>query len=345
VLIAAVALLPVVAFLIALVLADSFKLVPARQLAWSLAAGAAAAAAALALHHWLFAVTALSTAHFSRYVAPLTEETLKALVLLYPLRRNRIGFAVDAAIVGFAIGTGFALAENVEYLRTLPNRNAWLWIARGFGTAVLHGTTAAVIAIAAKTLADRSRHGLAWILPGWGLAVVLHSAFNHALVSPLLAAAILLIGLPLVVLAVFTRSEQATQDWVGDGLDLDVALLELLQSEHFDATRLGRYLDQLRTRFAGPVVADMFCLLQLDLELGIRAKVTLMARQAGVAMGADEGLRARLAEREYLERAIGPTGLLALRPLQPAGGRDAWHRYLLEQDAGASRWRRWKRAR
>jgi hypothetical protein len=309
------------------------------MLAWSLTAGAVAAVAALALHQALFAVTGMSTVAFSRYVAPLTEETLKAIVLLYPLRRHRIGFAVDAAIVGFAIGAGFALVENVEYLRALHGGTIWLWIVRGFGTAILHATTAAVIAIAAKTLIDeRSRPGLIWILPGWALAVILHSAFNHALVSPLLAAAVLMIGLPIAVLAVFTRSEQATHDWVGDGLDLDIELLQLLQSEHFGSTRLGRYLEDLRAHFPGPVVADMFCLLQLELELGIRAKAMLMARQVGMAMGVDAPLRAKLVERAYLERAIGSTGLLALRPLQMTGHRDQWHRYLLEQAGGGKRW-------
>jgi RsiW-degrading membrane proteinase PrsW (M82 family) len=340
VLIVAIALLPVVALLVALLLADSFKLVPPALLAWSVAAGVVAALAALALHHWLFAVTGLGTVPFSRYVAPLTEETLKALVLLFPLRRHRIGFAVDAAIVGFAIGAGFALAENVEYLRTLHDRTIVLWIVRGFGTAILHATTAAVIAIAAKTLIDyRPRHGLAWIVPGWAVAVILHSAYNHALVSPFLAAAILMIVLPVVVLAVFARSEQATHAWVGDGLDLDVELLELLQSQDFGSTHLGRYLDDLRARFPGPIVADMFCLLQLDLELAIRAKAMQMAREAGVTIAVDEPLRAKLAECAYLEHAIGPTGLLALRPLQ-AGPRAHWHRYLLEQAGGRARWRR-----
>jgi RsiW-degrading membrane proteinase PrsW (M82 family) len=328
----AVALLPVVVFLIALNVADSFKLVPPTMLAWALAAGGAAALLALALHDWLFAVTSISGAQLSRYVSPLTEETLKAVVLLYPLRRHRIGFTVDAAIVGFAIGAGFALVENVDYLRTLHDRTIWLWIVRGFGTAILHATTAAVIAIAAKTLIDyRSRHSLIWILPGWALAVLLHSTFNHALVSPLLAAAILMVVLPVVLLSVFTRSERATHDWMGRGLDHDVALLELLHSDDFGGSHLGRYLEQLRARFPGPIVADMFCLLQLDLELGIRAKAMLMAREAGLEIASDESLREKLAECASLERTIGATGLLALRPLQAAHHRDRWHRYLLEQ--------------
>lgn len=333
-----IALLPVTAFLAALVLFDSFKLVPKGTLAWALASGVLAAAAALVLHEWLFRVTGLGTLAFTRYVAPVTEETLKALCVLYLLRRRRMGFLVDAAILGFAIGAGFALVENVEYLHDLPDPRIWVWIARGFGTAVLHATTTAIVAITAKALADRHpARGALVLLPGWAAAVFLHSAFNRALVSPLLAAAVLVLVLPLVVLAVFERSEKMTHEWVGDGLDLDVELLSLVRSKAFATTRLGRYLNDLKARLPGPVVADMFCLLQLDLELSIRAKGLLMARQAGVDLPDDPEMEARLAERDYLQKAIGPTGLIALRPLHVTGDRDLWHQYLLRQSRGRRR--------
>ena len=130
-------------------------------------------------------------------------------------------------------------------------------------------------------------------------------------------------------------SERQTREWIGAGLDLDVELLQLVKSSHFGGTRLGRYLAELRSRFPGPVVADMFCLLQLDLELAIRAKGMLMAREAGLSVPMDDALRARLAEREYLEKAIGRTGLIALRPLQVTSDFDHWHRHLLEHQARA----------
>ena len=38
----------------------------------------------------------------------------------------------------------------------------------------------------------------------------------------------------------------------------------------------------------GPVVANMFCLLRLELELSIQAKAMLLARQAGVDVPVDE---------------------------------------------------------
>ncbi len=75
----------------------------------------------------------------------------------------------------------------------------------------------------------------------------------------------------------------------------------------------------------------MFCLLRLDLELAAQAKGLLMARSAGLALPADEELRAALDERSRLQQAIGRTGLLALEPLQVTSGRDHWHRHLLRQ--------------
>jgi protease PrsW len=332
VLITAVALLPVLAFLLTLVLADSFKLVSTPMLARAVAAGAAAAIAATWLHVWLFDVTDIELVTFSRFVAPLTEETLKAAFLVYALQRRQIGFAVDAAIIGFAIGAGFSTVENIEYLRTLTTTNIWLWVVRGFGTGVLHASTTAIIAITAKSLLDQSpQRGLAVLLPGWAAAVAIHAAFNFANLSPLLSAGVMLMAMPPILIFVFDRSERVTREWVGEGLDLDVELLQLVKSRHFGATRLGRYLNELKSRFPGPVVADMFCLLQTDLELSIRARGMLMAREEGLDLPADEGLIAQLAERAYLEKSIGRTGLLALRPLQVTTDRDAWHHFLLSQ--------------
>lgn len=328
---APLALLPVLSFLLLLIVFDSFKLVSKSMFVRALVAGVIAAIAAMLLQSWLIAAFDLETRTVTRYVAPVTEEALKMAFVLWALFRRQVGFLVDAAIVGFAIGAGFAVVENIHYLRNLPEGQIWLWIVRGFGTALLHALTTALIAIGAKSLLDRQpdRRALAIAAP-WLGAVVLHSAFNHALVSPLLAAAMVMLVLPLVVLAVFTVSERKTREWVGAGLDLDVELLQLVRSSEFGGTRFGRYLSELRARFPGPVVADMFCLLQLDLELAIRAKGMLMAREAGLSVPVDDNLRAKLAERSYLEKAIGRTGLLALRPLQVTSDFDRWHRYLLK---------------
>ena len=144
---AAVAFLPVLLFLAALVFMDSFKLVPGRAVFAAVFAGGLSALAASALNPVLADALGLGTPAFARTVAPLAEEVLKALFVVFLIRRGRVGFLVDAAILGFAVGTGFALVENLEYLRALPERGLLLWLVRGFGTALLHGGTTAIFAI------------------------------------------------------------------------------------------------------------------------------------------------------------------------------------------------------
>jgi hypothetical protein len=163
----------------------------------------------------------------------------------------------------------------------------------------------------------------------WLAVSLVHSAFNHRVLPPVAQALVVLIVLPLVVLWVFQRSEAATREWIGAGMDLDLVLIDLMTSEHFEATRFGRYLTALRARMPGPVVADMFCLLRIELELSVQAKALLMARDAGMELPIDADLAAALAEREALMRSIGRTGLLALEPLRVTSGRDLWHQRLL----------------
>lgn len=325
-----VALLPVVTFLLALLLMDSFRLVRPASIIGALVWGGVAAAATLWLHEWLLHTLHVPTGLVTRYIAPVTEETAKALLVVVLVSTARVGFLVDAAVLGFAVGTGFGLVENLSYLRAMPDASTIVWVVRGLGTAMLQGSTTTIFAMMSKTLADRraGRMVLAFV-PGWAAAVAIHSLFNHRLLPPVAQMLVLLTVLPLVALWVFARSERATREWVGAGMDLDLELLNLVGSEHFALTHFGRYLQELRARVPGPVVADMFCLLRLELELSIQAKAKLMAREAGLDVPVDADLDASLAEHEYLERSIGRMGLLALKPLQVTSRRDDWHRHLL----------------
>lgn len=327
-----IALVPVVAFLVALSQMDSFRLVRPTSIVRALAYGAAAAGASLWGHDWLLHVRHVPAGVISRYIAPVTEETAKGLLLVGLVATSRVGFLVDAAVQGFAVGTGFALVENLTYLRVMPDASVILWIVRGLGTAMLQGATTSIFAMISKRLADRRAGRLAFaFVPGWVAAVAIHSAFNHRLLPPLAQTLLLLVVLPLLVLWVFALSERATRDWIGAGLDLDIELLDLVGSEHFAHTRFGRYLQELRARMPGPIVVDMFCLLRLELELSVQAKALLLAREAGLEVPVDDDLEASLAERRFLQRSIGKMGLLALKPLQITSGRDRWHRHLLQQ--------------
>ena len=328
---ALIALAPGLVFLAALWLMDTFRLVRKSSVAVAVTYGAAAALACEALHRWLLPASGVDAQSFSRYIAPLTEETFKAVFVTVLIARGRVGFLVDAAVLGFAVGTGFALVENMTYLRDFDDAPLMLWAVRGLGTGVLHGTTAAVAAIITKAMVDHRSFTLS-VAAGIGPAIAMHSAYNHLLVFPALGPILTLVALPIVMVAVFERSERATREWMGAGLDLDLTLLQLVMSDGFQSTRFGRYLSQLPERFDGHVVADMFCLLRIELELAVQAKARLIAEQAGLELPVDDDVRAALAERAYLRQSIGRTGLLALEPLRVTSHRDYWNQHLLTRD-------------
>ena len=339
----ALAFFPVVLFLGVLVLMDSFKLARPSTIAWALGWGIVAAVLGDVLYAVLGPRLPLSPTGYSRFIAPVVEESAKAAFIAYLLLRRRIGFPVDAAQLGFAVGTGFAVIENYQYLRVLSDAGIVLWAVRGLGTAMLHGAATALFAMLAQTASERHREKyLIVFLPGWLVAVAIHAAFNLLPVSPVAMTATLLIVLPLIVLWVFQRSERATREWVGAGLDLDLMLHDTFASEALALTRFGTYLQELRTRFPGPVVADMLCLLRVELELSIQAKGVLIARDAGVAMPMHPDARSAVDEIRHLRSSIGRTGLLALAPVHVTSHRDDWHGYLLTgSESGPSRLSRW----
>lgn len=325
-----VGLLPVLLFLTALLFLDSYKLVRRAAILGAIGAGAVAAVVALGLNLALLDLLHVNPLVHKRYVAPVIEEALKAAYILWLVRRERVGFMVDGGILGFGVGTGFALVENVYYAWAMGASGVGLWIVRGLGTAIMHGSTTAVVGILGKHFADRFGHaGPRAFLPGLALAIVVHAAYNHLLLNPLLATGIIVVVMPLLLIVVFERSEKATREWLGTGMDHDVELLEQVLGGEMAETRIGAYLESLKSRFHGPIVGDMLCLLRIHLELSLRAKGILIARAAGVTVEPDAHVRANFEEMKYLERSIGPTGRMAILPFMRTSSRDLWQLHML----------------
>jgi hypothetical protein len=161
--------------------------------------------------------------------------------------------------------------------------------------------------------------------------VVLHSLYNHFLVQPLLATALIVLVFPYLSVAVFQQSERETRTWLGAGFDTDQELLRAVHSGQVSLTPVGRYLTTLRRRFSAEVIVDMMCLLRLRAELAIRAKGVLMLREAGFEAGPDPTLKDTFEELRYLEKSIGKTGLLALKPFLHTGTRDLWQLNMLHE--------------
>src|SRR5215472_17512993 len=171
-----ICVLPALVFLLFLYHVDSFKLVRLSRVVGLVLAGAILAGVAWAINGFAISLLHMKLLTYSRFVTPVFEEVLKASILAYLFLRNQIGFRVDAAILGFAIGTGFSIAENAYLLRVLSEANLTVWIIRGFGTAMMHGGTTAIVALTTQTMIERRSSPLLFF-PGLLAAIVLHAAF------------------------------------------------------------------------------------------------------------------------------------------------------------------------
>jgi RsiW-degrading membrane proteinase PrsW (M82 family) len=321
---------PVVIFLSILLAFDSFKLVSYKLVAKVLFLGGMAAVFSIFLNQWLNSRLQISFILHVRYAAPILEEFLKSLVVFFYLRRSKIGFLLDAAILGFTAGTGFAIIENLYNFQT-TEISLFEWILRGFGTAVMHGVTTAIFAIIAKYFIDRQRSAPNYLfLPGFVSAVSIHSLFNHLVLPPEILIFIQLILLPILFWIVFKRTETALHHWLEVGLDTEVGLLEFLVSGKISRTKAGEYLEDLKKIFSGEKVADMLCYLRLYLELGIRAKGILLMEQSGFQFPPDDDVSEKLDELKFLENSIGKTGKRAIAAIFRADPVEIWQIHLLK---------------
>jgi RsiW-degrading membrane proteinase PrsW (M82 family) len=321
-----ISLLPVFVFLVALMFLDTYKLISPKRVLMAIGYGGLVAGACYFINGFLFRELGLSQVTFTHYVSPLVEEVTKALFIVALMSRHKIGFSVDAAIAGFSVGAGFAAVENVYYLNQLPEDVGLItWFVRGFGTAVMHGGTTALLGIITMNAFDRRDLPL-WLsaLIGLGAAYVFHAGFNHFPLRPVPMTLLQLAVLPAVVVVVFQRSEQYTQEWLGVGFDSDQELLAIIYEGRISESRVGKYLEELRAQFPGEVVVDMLCYLRLYIELSIKAKGTLLMQQAGFRVAPDPTIRPKFEELEYLKESIGRTGLLALAPFIHTSSRDLW---------------------
>ena len=196
---AALAVLPAVPVLAALLWLDRYEPEPTSQLLAAFAWGAVVATLVALVVNTTFDLVVASSVQGGDLVgavvvAPVVEETAKGLgvVALLLWRRGRFDGVVDGIVYAGTVGVGFAMVENVLYLgRALldsgPGGLAVTFVVRCVVSPFAHPlfTMATGVGIGLAVTSRSTAVKVLAPLGGWVVAVVLHATWNASASLPL----------------------------------------------------------------------------------------------------------------------------------------------------------------
>ena len=337
-----VALIPVLVMLGLFVWLDAFALMNLKEVLMLLVLGGLAAVAAYPVSGRLLDTLPIGFSLYSRFVAPWIEEAIKALIMVVLFRLNRIGYKLDAVISGFAIGAGFSVVENVLYLTIFPQYGTGTWLVRGFGTAIMHGTTLAVLAAITHEFAEREnreaagdfKFNLFWFVPGYGVAVALHMTFNQFPDQPLLAMTGAIVVAPVVLIAILSVGTAEAQRWLAAECAEHGAQLDALRAGRWPDGPAGRKIAALAARLSVEKAKRVRRYWELQAWLITQAEQVMIEEAEGDAAFDANEVRSAFAELEGLKHAIGRSTGTELHALLPFSRNDYWEVAELRQRLG-----------
>jgi len=273
-----------------------------------------------------------------RFVAPIIEETLKGLILIYLVRQVNFKYFVDGAIYGFAAGIGFAIFENFEYVLGHPSTALLLAISRVLSTNLIHATGSALIGISIglarfdKSLLRRTLY----LLGGLGLAYAAHSGFNNMVndgAALLFAFAAGFAGAGIIAFAV-KRGLKEEAGWIKEKLGMDdgVTKNEAAVVHHLD--KLDRVLAPLAEKFGDKKASQSEQFLIMQAQLGIQRKMLEKLQDEKMRAAVEAQMADLRKKMDDIRREVGTYCMLYLRNIFPEN--DSMIQTLIQQRITAS---------
>jgi RsiW-degrading membrane proteinase PrsW (M82 family) len=277
----------------------------------------------------------ISPTVLTRYAAPITEEILKAFILIYLVRRADFTYFVDGAIYGFAVGIGFAVAENVSLIFAGQPAALGIVLGRVISSNLVHAAASALVGVTLGLGRFRRapvRRAL-YVFGGLIVAELVHGGFNN-LVSrvpaddPLLLGYAALVGFGGVALILFLIQRGLAEEraWIQEMLGVaDRVTRSEAQAVHHLA-ETGILLAPLAERLGRGKASQIARLLILQARLGILRKTVDRLPDEELRKDVDTQIEGLQVEMEAQRRAIGAYGMLFLRSVFPGNNRSIWQR-------------------
>lgn len=229
----AAAFLPTLLYTLLLWWLDRYEKEPLRLLVVTFVWGAVPAlliALVAELEVGTFAARLIGPGANTTIVAPIVEETLKALVLigLFMFARREFNGVLDGIIYGALVGFGFAMSENILYYISYAQQLVSVWLLRSVIFGFNHAFFTSIVGIALGMVRYERRRWLGYVavpVALW-LAIVLHALHNALIQQGVLGLGIAWMSISsgvLIVLATIVLSQRQELHWLNAELDEELA--------------------------------------------------------------------------------------------------------------------------
>jgi len=251
-----------------------------------------------------------------RITAPIVEELLKSLILIYLIQRADFNYVVDGALYGFGAGIGFAIIENFEYVIGNPSIALSLALQRVFSTNLVHATASGLIGTAlAYRRGDSSWRGWAAAIGGYLVSILIHMAFNIMVNSGVFLVVAIIFGVTGMALIwyVIKRGLNVQKEWVAEKLNMTdrVTRQESKVVSHIET--LNEILSPVEKRFGAPMASLVRNLIYKQAEMGIKRKLLDTAANDSKKSEIKKIIEDLSKEMNDLRKQIGPYCMMMVR--------------------------------
>lgn len=251
-----------------------------------------------------------------RVTAPIIEELLKALILIYLVQRADFNYVVDGAIYGFGAGIGFAIIENYEYVMAHSNIAMTIAIARVLSTNLIHATGTGVIGTAlAFRRGDSGWRGWVAVLLGYVFSIGFHMIFNTLVsigIALAFAIAFGLVGLGLIWY-VIKRGLNVQKSWVGEKLGMGDRVTKSEVTVVRNIESLREVLAPIEKQFGADKVSVVESIIRKQAEIGIKRKLLETTPSESKRGEIEKIINALGREMDVLRREAGPYCMMFVR--------------------------------
>jgi RsiW-degrading membrane proteinase PrsW (M82 family) len=279
-----------------------------------------------------------------RYIAPVAEEILKALILLYLVRLPSFTYFVDGAIYGFAAGIGFAVFENYQYIASVHGQAFNVAISRVLSTNLMHASASAIVGIVLGMTRFRRFSGrVVFIVFGLATAMGLHTLYNN-LVTRVNVSLLLVVAIAIgfsgagFIAFMIKRGLAEEKTWIEETLGAADRVTAGEKAVVRQLENVGELLEPLAQRFGEEKATQIEKFLVVQARLGILRKTLEKLTDDKMRKAVEKQMGDLRQEMDAARRTVGSYAMLYLRHTIPPDASPLWGRLeTLIQDRIASR--------